>query len=515
MATGEWSSQYDPTSVWASAYLAISNINYFLSLVNDVQWSWQDTVRNRLFRQRYTAEAHALRGYYYYRLLERNGGVGSNGKLLGVPIVNGVITSSDDWEIQRSSFDTTLMQALKDLNSGIAGLPYTYGDIGGGSPTPEQSNYNKVNGTGLNTNLIDGRITTAYKAKLYLLAASPSFNGGTNYNPVMLDSVVQILGKMITINGGLGSLAPDPIFWDNNNDFAALPGNPDILWRSQFSSTLSYEVSNFPPSLYGNGLVNPTQNLVDAFPMKNGYPITDPNSGYDPQNPYAGRDSRLDLMICRNKGSVRSGTSINTQADNTVNDDGLNHLALYSTRTGYYLKKLLRLDVNANPVSQSSQPHAYVRLRWTELFLSFAEAANELYGPDGDGGFGFTPRDIIGAIRARGAGSAGGGVDQPDEYLASITSTEGMRDLIRNERRIELSFEGFRFWDVRRWNVPLAQLTAPANGVSITGSPAVYDYTAGSVYPVEKRIYQSYMYHGPVPYLETKKYPGFIQNMGW
>ena len=93
-----------------------------------------------------------------------------------------------------------------------------------------------------------------------------------------------------------------------------------------------------------------------------------------------------------------------------------------------------------------------------------------------------------------------------------------MRDLIRNERRIELSFEGFRFWDLRRWNVPLNQLAAPAKGVAITGTtPKVYDYTSltAGINPVETRNYDSHMYYGPIPLLETKKYPGFVQNQGW
>ena len=56
-----------------------------------------------------------------------------------------------------------------------------------------------------------------------------------------------------------------------------------------------------------------------------------------------------------------------------------------STRTGYYLKKLLREDVNANPSSASVQKHYPVHIRYTEIFLIYAEAANEAYGPDGTG----------------------------------------------------------------------------------------------------------------------------------
>jgi len=75
------------------------------------------------------------------------------------------------------------------------------------------------------------------------------------------------------------------------------------------------------------------------------------------------------------------------------------------------------------------------------MFLIYAEAANEAWGPDLDPkGYGFTPRSILAAVRKR------AGIPIADPYLASITTQADMRELIRNERRIELCFEGQRFW---------------------------------------------------------------------
>jgi hypothetical protein len=139
-------------------------------------------------------------------------------------------------------------------------------------------------------------------------------------------------------------------------------------------------------------------------------------------------------------------------------------------------------------------------MRYTEVFLIYAEAANEAWGPDGTGPNGFSARDVIAAIRKR------GGIAQPDNYLASITSKEEMRKLIRNERRIELCFEGFRFWDLRRWN---ADLTEPAKGVNISNNNF-------SVVEVEPRLYNNdYMHYGPVPQNEIVKFNALIQNKGW
>lgn len=81
-----------------------------------------------------------------------------------------------------------------------------------------------------------------------------------------------------------------------------------------------------------------------------------------------------------------------------------------------------------------------------------------------------------------------------------------MRELIRNERRLELSFEGFRFWDLRRWKL---SLTESAKGMNITNN------TNFTVIPVENRVYQNYMYYGPLPYGEVLKFNALTQNQGW
>jgi hypothetical protein len=140
-----------------------------------------------------------------------------------------------------------------------------------------------------------------------------------------------------------------------------------------------------------------------------------------------------------------------------------------------------------------------VYFRYTELFLIFAEAANEIGGPDHQVN-GMTPRDVIAAIRER------AGLAQPDNYLASIASKEAMRDLIRNERRLELSFEGHRFWDLRRWGLPLNET---AEGAFFDGT----NYILGI--PIEIREYPSFGTYMPIPNNETIKFTALEQNMGW
>lgn len=245
--------------------------------------------------------------------------------------------------------------------------------------------------------------------------------------------------------------------------------------------------------------------MVDAFPMANGYPIDDASSGYDASDPYTDRDPRLETYIVVN-GSTEgaSSSTVYTSIDGGTND-GLN-VKSTSTRTGYYLRKLLREDISITSTSSTTQNHYNPRIRYTEIFLAYAEAANEAWGPTSDGGsHGYSAYDVIKAIRER----AGVGTSNNDSYLESIKSDQdAMRELIQNERRLELCFEGFRFWDLRRWSVDLDKLNETAQGVSITGG-------VHTIIDVENRVYKDYMYYGPIPNSEILKYDALTQNKGW
>jgi hypothetical protein len=146
--------------------------------------------------------------------------------------------------------------------------------------------------------------------------------------------------------------------------------------------------------------------------------------------------------------------------------------------------------------------HFTAFIRYTEMFLAYAEAANEAWGPKGTGTHGYSAYDVIKAIRKR-AGIAANG---EDTYLEECAADQAkMRELIRNERRIELSFEGHRFWDMRRWKLALDE---PAMGVRI--EKGTYNY-----FEVDPRRYASFQTYGPIPYTEVIKFSELVQNDGW
>jgi hypothetical protein len=502
MATGQWSSINNPVDQWYNSYTAIMYLNRFLAETDSVEWSYRSDTASMLFNYRNKGEAYGLRALFMLNLLQAHGGYSPGGELLGVPIITEALEAGSDFSRPRNTFEECMQQIYSDLNEADKYLPSDYLDLEVESDLPAQykdfsvSEYNRVFGD-INRQRISARILKAIRAKAALLAASPAYSEGTSFT---WEDAANYAAEVIDLYGGIAAMDPKgALFFQRANvdkiNLTRYIDQSEMLWRGSISTSYNLEQDNFPPSLYGNGRVNPTQNLVDAFPMENGYPITDAaNSGYDPANPYDNRDPRLTSYIVVN-GSTLASQTINTSTNS--GDDAVDELKT-STRTGYYLRKLLREEVNLDPTAMQGQKHYPVHIRYTEIFLIYAEAANEAWGPDGSGTHTYSARDVIAAIRSR------AGITQPDSYLTSISGKENMRELIQNERRLELCFEGFRFWDLRRWK---KDLTEPAMGVRITNDNYV-------VSTVEKRLYEDYMYYPPLPFNEVLK-AGLIQNNGW
>jgi hypothetical protein len=502
MATGQWSSINNPVDQWYNSYTAIMYLNRFLAETDSVEWSYRSDTASMLFNYRNKGEAYGLRALFMLNLLQAHGGYSPGGELLGVPIITEALEAGSDFSRPRNTFEECMQQIYSDLNEADKYLPSDYLDLEVESDLPAQykdfsvSEYNRVFGD-INRQRISARILKAIRAKAALLAASPAYSEGTSFT---WEDAANYAAEVIDLYGGIAAMDPKgALFFQRANvdkiNLTRYIDQSEMLWRGSISTSYNLEQDNFPPSLYGNGRVNPTQNLVDAFPMENGYPITDAaNSGYDPANPYDNRDPRLTSYIVVN-GSTLASQTINTSTNS--GDDAVDELKT-STRTGYYLRKLLREEVNLDPTAMQGQKHYPVHIRYTEIFLIYAEAANEAWGPDGSGTHTYSARDVIAAIRSR------AGITQPDSYLTSISGKENMRELIQNERRLELCFEGFRFWDLRRWK---KDLTEPAMGVRITNDNYV-------VSTVENRLYEDYMYYPPLPFNEVLK-AGLIQNNGW
>jgi len=487
MATGEWQSTFNPVDEWADAFEELFYLNSFIQGAPTVQWSWESEELNKLHLNRVMGEAYGLRALYMFNLLRSVGGKTADGELLGYPIVTKPVTISDDLSLPRNSFKDCVNQILADLDSAAIKLPPKYADI------KNEAVLNAALGARW-TNRFSGYAAKALKTRVALYAASPAY--GTH----PYDTAAVCAGKLIAEMGGLDVLSSTGIeFWKKFDD-------AEIIWATSKVENTTLETDNYPPSLLGNGRTNPTQNLIDVFPMASGLPITNEVSDYDPQNPYVGRDLRLAKLIIYDGATYKDTLTMNTNISDPL--DGINNQS-NSTRTGYYMRKFVDEKASLAKGNVENGIHFYTYLRVTEVFLNYAEAANRAWGPDADPmGFGFTARDAILAIRLR----AGIGIPPLlDTYAKYITRDPDLfAEMVAKERRIELCFEGHRFWDIRR-NNKTDEMKSTAIGIYI-------DPNAEEVYKqvdAESRLYQDFMIYGPVPNYEMLKNDQLIQNSSW
>lgn len=528
MATGSWASDNNPVSVWDNCKDGIQYVNKFFTIVDKVKWAPSAASKQQMFIDRLKGEAFGLRAVFYFYLLQAHGGYADDGILYGVPLLTTPEDGSSQFNNPRATFADCVKQIYTDCDSAMFYLPIDYEDISSEDAIPAKyralganvSNYNLVFGLKAK-NLMSGRCAEAVKAQVALLAASPAFR---EQSGVTSAEAAKLCADVLKRIGGLEGFDPTGSTWYKNK--SKLEPNasemPEILWREDRHKNATQERDNFPPTLYGQGRVNPSQNLVDAFPMRSGRPITDPNSGYDPKNPYANRDLRLADNVITNGTTFRK-TEIITGSYPKVSDQGVVeyddniNYGPYSTRTGYYLKKLLRDDVSPLSSSLIEQQHIYTRIRYTEIFLAYAEAANDAWGPKADPtGVGYTAYDVIKAIRTRaglGTDEFGRPLPEGDAYLEECANDKAkMTNLIRNERRLELCFENKRFWDLRRWLLPLDE---PVMGVEINRNDDTGELTYKLI-EVEKRVFDSsYQCYGPIPKSEVLKWSNLKQNKGW
>jgi len=170
-----------------------------------------------------------------------------------------------------------------------------------------------------------------------------------------------------------------------------------------------------------------------------------------------------------------------------------------STPTGYYVRKYIPETILSNEHTGTAK-RLWTIIRYAEIMLNYAEAINEVEGPDGS-----HRADLISMldqIRSR-AGITGSVADRTD-----LNTQAAMRNFIHKERTIELAFEEHRSWDVRRWGVATEALSRPIYGINVASDGTITRKTA------QKRVFSDKMYLYPIPEAETWK-SGIENNEGW
>lgn len=513
--------------IWQDGYRGIASLNNFLKDNRGYNSRYYlDKSLDSLYRENLQAQAFALRGFYYWKLLQRWGGVGISSKtLLGVPLITNRLLVFDPIDQTRATYLKVMEQIQADADSAIKYFPV---DANRDFLVPNANDRNILGGR--NWGMIDKIATKAYLAEMYLTAASPLFvaadadlkskqvdhwKTAAKYAKEVIDF------KMTVDNVANGFNVGNRIDWRN-------PYDPSAVWVTRVqgggtSTNTSHESDVYPANFNSSGNFGVSQDLVDAFPAANGYPIGDPRSNYNPGNPYANRDMRFysnvfynGVKITPNKQPAYTFECWESGDDASVGKDspGLTKVS----KTGYHLKKMTYFDTDMRQSSgRKAAPIQFFIYRWSHMLLMYAEAMNEVYGPlaaiPGDVKP-MTAKEAIAYLRlAKTYDNTNSSIPTADPYLNEVAGKgkDDFRTLVRNERRIETSFEGLRYFDVRRWATNVDEINVPVHKVKIhKKTDGTFTYSFNEV--VTARNFPSLW--SPIPLVDVKR-GKMEQNEGW
>ncbi|HYH55765.1 MAG TPA: RagB/SusD family nutrient uptake outer membrane protein [Anseongella sp.] len=476
-------------------YEGIRQCNVFLENIDRVPDlpTWE--------KERWVAEVLFMKAYYHYWLVRMYGPVVLIKENL--PVAAG----RDEVQIPRSSVDECFAYIVELLDQALVSLP-------------ERIDF-EIEELGR----ITRGIALAVKAQVLVTSASPLFNGNTDYsgfnnadgtplfNPVQdpekWNKAVQACREAIEFCESQGhelyyyqsqfipfDLSDSTILKLNIRNSVTEKWNSEIIWANTNSMSSAMQARATPrgldPARASNGgtsgLIAPPIKIAEMYYSSNGVPIEE-DKAYD----YAGRFG-LQMATAAEKYNLKEGYTtaklhFNREprfyaslgfdggiwyGQGRFDDDATNlffvsskqgqpaaavNLASYSV-TGYWPKKLVNINNvigEGNTYTRENYPWPVIRL--ADLYLLYAEALNEFQGP------GPEVYEYINRVRARaGLGTVEESWTQHSTDPNKFTTKEGLREIIHRERLIELSFEGHRFWDLRRWKEALLELNNPITG---------------------------------------------------
>ncbi len=522
-------------------YQGIRDCNVFLENIDKV------VALDDEERARWKAEVLFLKAYYHFYLLRMYGPIPLIEENL--PISVGV----EEAKVERKSIDECVNYIVKLLDEAIISLPVN------------------IQAEATELGRITKPIAMSIKGQVLIMAASPLFNGNPDYKNFKDNKGVALFGD--TYDPEKWKVAADAIkeaidvahqngnklYYYSENDPASVllsaetnlklnirnsitaKWNPEIIWgnpnirvtenQKQAQARLDGNVIGL--STTGSTL-SPTLRMAEMFYTKNGVPINEDNTwdyqgrfalkkattnekyyikeGYETVKFHFDREPRFyaDLGF---DGSIWYGQGKKTDTDNwyiqakTGQYSGPIQTGQYST-TGYWAKKIVNIEnVYSGTSSYTIVPYPFAEIRLADLYLLYAEAYNEYYGP-GDEAYHY-----INLVRKR-----AGLETVQDSWTAysnsptKFTTKSGLREIIHQERAIELAFEAKRFWDLRRWKKAVSALTYPVQGWNIRQETAADFYKVSTIY---NRTYNFKDYLWPIMELDLISNNKLVQNPGW
>ncbi|MDE5997799.1 MAG: RagB/SusD family nutrient uptake outer membrane protein [Muribaculaceae bacterium] len=489
---GSWGPTNANNSIWGTCWDAISYCNLFLTDYVGLEFpehKLEKDYQDQMIKyNNYEWEIRFMRAYFYFLLVRQYG---------SVPLITESLNAEDANNAQQASID----EIFKFIDDECAVIKDNIIQEYTGAYISLESEPGRVNNLGV----------LALRARAALYHASPLFAENSEidskelWHQAALRSF-ECINECRKRNMRLASNYAKLFDISNWNDSEA---TKEIIFARRLAASNSFETYNFPIGMNNaKGGNCPTENLVSAYETLNGLSIDDPsNDQYDPQNPYANRDSRLSATVAVN------GEKFPDALPNAVLETwygGANSRSVaYGTPTGYYLKKYVDRMAVISGNSQASNKHTWILFRLGQVYLDYAEA---MLNYTGSGyltadDLTMTAADAINTVRTR--------AGQPN--LPTGLSFTDFEKRYENERFVELAFEGHRMFDVRRWkkaqqyfeNIKVMEITKNADE-SFTYTPVLNpSYITKRTWPGDKG------YFWPFPQAEILKAGNLKQNTGW
>ncbi|UII19623.1 RagB/SusD family nutrient uptake outer membrane protein [Fulvivirga ligni] len=499
---GRWDAASSPFSFWGAYYDGIRAATYFINHIDDN--AEMQRVSPDLIPQ-YKAEARFLRAYFYFMLMRQYGPV----VIVGEDVLP-VDVPASELQIARTPFDECVAYVVSEFDEAAKALPLV----------PTSINYGRATrGAAL-----------AFKSRVLLYAASPLYNGNTDLanfknqdgTPLISQSydenkwqlAANAAKAVMDLNLYLLYKDPenDPI--ESYRGVLLEPWNDETIFARKDNSLTSEDVHSNPRQAGGWNGMAPSQEMVDAYLMEDGLPISgtsfaNPSPLYSESgftdgiyNMYVNREPRFYASITYNNalwdgGTLKDPTPINFEV--TGPNSATGHVTDWS-RTGYLVRK------NVSPFTNSGSGgtgevfnRPLVLMRLGEIYLNYAEALNE-YNPGNP--------DIltyVNMIRER------AGVPLYGEDIPAPVGQDAMRDAIWRERRIELAFEYLRWFDIRRWKKAEQYIGHDMHGMDVFASGDAF-YTR---VVAQERVFRKAYYWFPITQYELDRGKLIVQNPGW
>ncbi|MCE8464147.1 RagB/SusD family nutrient uptake outer membrane protein [Bacteroides nordii] len=468
---GTWSANHTVDDVWSNYYAGIRAANLYLKEAEGLtfeDWKFNDNYEAWMKNFGYFQyEVRFLRAFYYFELIKR---------YQNVPLITEVLTPEEANRVKPSTFEEIANFIMAECEILKNALPVNFKD---GFMDKES-----------------GRITKgavlALRSRLTLYLASPLYSADDkNKWKRAAAAAYDIIGQISELGYGLGKYAN--LFGANNN-----LEKENILVRP-IGESGEFEKANFPMGVQGGKTSTcPTENLVSAYEMTDGTSF-DWNNEKMRKSPYVDRDPRLAMTIAYN-GMIWPKKKLE------IYEGGANGLPLNNaTVTGYYLKKFVNSDINFESGSTvTKKHHNWILFRYGEVLLNYAEAMVNAFGSPtySDSDYPMSAWAAVSMLRGR------EDVHMP-LYPEDLSPEEFMKRL-KNERRVELAFEGHRFWDVRRWKD--LEETAEIYKVEVKKVNGKLEYNK-NLY--DTHIVADRMYFYPISASEMFKNDNLVQNPNW